>query len=128
MQYFGKIKDEMFPAPGELGGHAEGISIARLMTPEIGDNYQVRMVCIQLQPGGHVSPHTHYFDQVYFSVNGELEVTVAGNVYRMSPGAYAVIPAGTVHSSRNVGKASERHLEIMGGPRDPSKKAFEPAD
>ena len=116
MEYFRKIEDWMFPPPGELEGHARGISIARLLTNEGGENHPVTMVCIQLQPGGYVDPHTHCFEQVYFGLSGELEVTVAGQVHRMVPNTYVIIPPDTVHSSRNLGTRPDRHLEIMAGP------------
>ncbi len=126
MEYYRKVEDSLFPPPGDLEGHGHGISIAFLLVNEAGEEHPVTMVCIQLEPGGHVAPHTHYFEQVYFFLTGQLEVSVAGEVYNVTPHSYVIIPPHTVHSSRNIGEQTERHLEIMAGPWVPDLPYFTP--
>ncbi len=48
-------------------------------------------------------PHTHDWDEFYVVLAGELEVRLDGGAPHILPkGAAAHIPAGTVHSYRNV--------------------------
>ena len=126
MEYFRRVEDSMFPPPDDLEGHARGISIALLLTNQEEETHPVTMVCIQLQPGGYVASHTHYYEQVYFCLSGELEVTVAGEIHRMVPNTYVIIPPQTVHSSRNLGEEPDRHLEIMAGPWEQGLPYFTP--
>ena len=46
--------------------------------------------------------HTHAWEEIYVVLSGELEVTVAGQTQRLSPGGYAHVPAGVPHGYRNV--------------------------
>lgn len=111
MQYVYKLEPDSFPPPGKLGDHGDSISIARLMNREKGVEH-FTLICVELQPGGYVIPHTHPFEQAYFCLSGEVELEVAGEKHKMTPNTYVIIPPGTVHNTRNLGSVPERHLEI----------------
>jgi len=57
-------------------------------------------------------PHYHPWEEVYFVLDGELEVTVDGETRVLTAGGIVHVPAKTVHSYRNV--TEEAHfLTIM---------------
>lgn len=73
--------------------------------------------------GGGPPPHRHPWEEVYVVLNGELEVPVDGQSQVLHPGGVAHVPAGTVHSYRNLtesrlltivtsGKAAEFFTEV----------------
>jgi quercetin dioxygenase-like cupin family protein len=47
-------------------------------------------------------PHRHPWEEVYVVLNGELEVTVAGEAHVLTPGGVAHVPAGETHGYRNL--------------------------
>lgn len=47
-------------------------------------------------------PHRHPWEEIYVVLSGQLEVTAGGSARILGPGDAAHIPAGTVHSYRNV--------------------------
>ncbi len=53
---------------------------------------------------------THQTDEVVTILEGEVEFEVEGVVSRPKAGDELVIPAGVVHSARNVGKTTARWL------------------
>jgi quercetin dioxygenase-like cupin family protein len=55
------------------------------------------------QRGSGPPPHHHPWDEIFFVLEGELDVTIGDDqVQRMGPGSIAHVPGGTVHSFRNV--------------------------
>jgi quercetin dioxygenase-like cupin family protein len=47
-------------------------------------------------------PHRHPREEIYVVLSGQLEVTAGGSAQILGPGGAAHVPAGTVHSYRNV--------------------------
>lgn len=52
----------------------------------------------------------HGSDEVVMIVEGEVEFEIEGEVLRPKPGEELLIPAGTRHSVRNVGKSTSKWL------------------
>ena len=52
--------------------------------------------------GAGPPPHRHPWEEVYVVLSGRLEVTVGGSTQILGPGGAAHVPAGAVHSYRNV--------------------------
>jgi quercetin dioxygenase-like cupin family protein len=48
--------------------------------------------------GADIHGHSHEQEEVWHIIEGELEVTVAGDTRRCGPGAVALIPPDTKHS------------------------------
>jgi quercetin dioxygenase-like cupin family protein len=46
-------------------------------------------------------------------IAGELEMTIDGDAIRLGPGRTVHIPAGVVHSGRNVGDGTGRRLLVF---------------
>lgn len=57
--------------------------------------------------------HIHAQDQVYFILEGELEVELGDETVVARAGDGVFIPAGLPHHNRNVGSTDEVHLEII---------------
>ncbi len=61
-------------------------------------------------PGRRWEDFTHASDELVMVVEGEVEFEVAGEIHRPRPGEELLIPAGAVHSVRNVGASTSRWL------------------
>jgi quercetin dioxygenase-like cupin family protein len=61
-------------------------------------------------PGQRWDDFTHTTDEPVVVLEGQVEFEVAGQVRRPRLGEELLIPAGTVHSARNVGKTTARWL------------------
>jgi quercetin dioxygenase-like cupin family protein len=57
------------------------------------------------------APHYHLADQVFYMLEGVLEIEMDGVTHRAGPGDTLFIPAGTIHSHRAV--ENEMHLDIL---------------
>jgi mannose-6-phosphate isomerase-like protein (cupin superfamily) len=57
--------------------------------------------------------HTHEVDQLYFILDGELEVVIGGTALTGHEHELIVIPAGLPHRNFNRGTVDELHLEII---------------
>jgi quercetin dioxygenase-like cupin family protein len=51
-----------------------------------------------VEAGAWIHQHSHPNDEVWNVVEGELEITIAGEVRVVGPGGAAVVPPDTVHS------------------------------
>jgi mannose-6-phosphate isomerase-like protein (cupin superfamily) len=54
-------------------------------------------------PGQHWEDFLHEVDEVVLVVEGEMEFEIAGALYHPDVGEEIFIPAGAVHSTRNLG-------------------------
>jgi len=61
-------------------------------------------------PGQTWENFTHTTDELVVVLEGEMEFEVDGEVQRPRPGTELMIPAGVVHSARNVGESTARWL------------------
>ena len=52
--------------------------------------------------GGGPPPHHHPWDEAFYVVDGEVALTIKGETHALSKGAFAHIPAGTVHAYENL--------------------------
>ena len=62
------------------------------------------------QPGQRWEDFTHATDEVVIVLEGEMEFEVEGQVHYPQSGEELLIPAGAVHSARNIGKSTARWL------------------
>ncbi len=61
-------------------------------------------------PGQRWENFVHDTDELVMVLEGEMEFEVAGERHRLRPGEELLIPAGTLHSARNVGQTTARWL------------------
>jgi quercetin dioxygenase-like cupin family protein len=78
--------------------------------PVAAADHEAVIVKIELPAGGHAARHTHPGDEISYMVDGELELTIAGQPpVRLKAGDGISIPAGKVHEARNLG-STPAHL------------------
>jgi uncharacterized cupin superfamily protein len=66
---------------------------------------------VWIDPPGQVWRNfTHATDELVMLVDGEIELRFDGQVLRPAPGKEVLIPAGAVHTVRNIGTAPNRWL------------------
>jgi len=61
-------------------------------------------------PGQKWEDFTHPADEVVALIEGEVEFEVEGKVIHPKAGEEVLIPAGAVHSARNIGDSTARWL------------------
>ncbi|MGW3150306.1 cupin domain-containing protein [Streptomyces sp. NPDC001177] len=67
-----------------------------------------------VEPGSPGTPwHIHDFDQIYFILDGALDIDVADRHYRATRHDLVVLPAGVPHRNRNAGPGPESHLALL---------------
>ncbi len=80
---------------------------------QIADNWKSRGFSCELwtdPPGQRWEDFTHATDEVVIVLEGEMEFEVEGEVRHPEPGEELFIPAGIVHSARNIGHSTARWL------------------
>ena len=61
-------------------------------------------------PGQCWEGYVHATDELVMIVEGEVEFEIEGVIHRPDPGEELFIPAGAVHSVRNLGRTQARWL------------------
>ncbi|MBL6706829.1 MAG: cupin domain-containing protein [Planctomycetaceae bacterium] len=80
---------------------------------QITDNWKSRGFSCELwtdTPGQRWEDFAHATDEVVVVLEGEMEFEVEGVVQHPEPGEELFIPAGAVHSARNIGDSTARWL------------------
>jgi quercetin dioxygenase-like cupin family protein len=67
-------------------------------------------------PGQIWEDYQHAVDEVVMVLEGEVEFNIAGKVMRPAPGEEVLIPAGALHTVRNLGTTMSRWLYGYNGP------------
>jgi quercetin dioxygenase-like cupin family protein len=62
----------------------------------------VTILHVNIDQGALLPEHAHFHEQILNVIDGELELTVAGETYRLSPGQVVVIPSNAIHSGKAV--------------------------
>src|SRR5215471_13055463 len=74
-------------------------------------------------PAGGGSPagmHTHVVDQMFYILEGTMNLEIEGNEYLAGPGTLVVFPAGVPHRNWNGGSEPTVHLAFNAPLPDPS--------
>ncbi|BCX67420.1 cupin domain-containing protein [Pseudomonas izuensis] len=66
--------------------------------------------------GGGPPPHFHPWDEAFYVVEGEVEVTVEGKSTTVPAGGYVHIPAGTIHAYKNI-SSTAKMIGVVSDPR-----------
>lgn len=61
-------------------------------------------------PGQCWEDFTHATDELVMVLEGEMEFEIAGEVRHLEIGEELLIPAGAIHSARNIGNSTARWL------------------
>lgn len=74
---------------------------------------------VHIQTGkknGGPPPHTHSWDEGFYVLEGEVEITLNGKATLLKAGSYVHIPAMTLHGYRNVTEGAKM-LAVVSDPR-----------
>ena len=82
--------------------------------PLVGTNLLASFV--RYEPNSVAPLHAHEEEQVFIMVEGELEMTLGGEVRMMRAGDAAIIPAWVEHTVRSL-SAPARQIDVFSPPR-----------
>jgi len=71
---------------------------------------EVIQVRVEFDPGYVAPRHTHPGEEIIYVLEGTLEYVIGGKVSRVKPGDVLFVPAGVVHSARNIGASNGAEL------------------
>lgn len=96
------------PASAQLSG----IGRVDLLKEDISvPGYQVVQARVDFPPGATAARHFHPGEEVAFVLEGTLEYRIDGRgPVTLKPGQTLFIPAGAIHSAKNVGDGTAREL------------------
>ncbi|MCP1501124.1 quercetin dioxygenase-like cupin family protein [Pseudomonas migulae] len=66
--------------------------------------------------GGGPPPHFHPWDEAFYVIDGQVQVTVEGTSTTVSAGGYVHIPAGSIHAYKNI-SATAKMIGVVSDPR-----------
>lgn len=79
----------------------------------------------ELKAGGQIDTHLHSFEESFFVLEGEPQLVLDGNAYRLVPGACGLIPLGVPHAWLGPAKGNAKWIDMLspqprakGGPDD----------
>ena len=85
--------------------HPRALQVLGEAVTIFGQNDAAKPFEVHLQEGingGGPPPHHHPWDEAFYVLEGEVTLTVGEQTSRLSAGAFAHIPAGTVHAYTNA--------------------------
>jgi quercetin dioxygenase-like cupin family protein len=71
---------------------------------------EVIQVRVDFDPGFVAPRHTHPGEEIIYVLEGTLEYQIAGKPVTVKPGDVLFVPAGTVHSVKNIGSGNGAEL------------------
>ena len=111
MHYFGHFDDRALVPSPVFEGHSESYRQADLITRATG-SVHTGLGVGELAQGGSIAPHVHAFEEGFYVLDGEADVTIDGTAHRLRAGDYGAVKVGTVHAWRAAGSAPVRWLQM----------------
>lgn len=71
---------------------------------------EVVQATIALAPGVTAPDHSHPGEEIIYVLEGTFEYRVSGRPIRLKPGGVLFIPAGAIHSAKNIGTGNAVEL------------------
>ncbi|EKE11942.1 MAG: hypothetical protein ACD_14C00063G0004 [uncultured bacterium] len=84
----------------ELIGYQEGAVVSRT----VADKPVGTVTVFAFDEGQGLSEHTAPYDAIVHIIDGEVDVTISGNVVRAKAGEMVIMPANQPHSLKSVTK------------------------
>lgn len=78
---------------------------------------RIMMSFVEFDPEGEVPLHHHPHEQMGMGLEGEFELIINGEAYRITPGTPYWIPSGVPHRAKPVGGPAKA-LDIFSPPRE----------
>jgi len=91
---------------------ARGFATQQLATRETGSDH-VRIYLAKVYPdAAGPALHFHEFDQLYFVLDGQMDVQIGLTTTQARKDCLVLLPAGVVHTNKNCGDTPEYHLAL----------------
>ena len=94
-------------------GHHGG-TIQYVFNPDNVNAERIKLHVQTYPPGGFTVPEEHgvhdSMEQVYYMLEGEMEITLGDEVHRIGPGSCVYIPRNTLHGHKCIGKTDLKFL------------------
>ena len=71
---------------------------------------EVIQVRVDFDPGYVAPRHTHPGEEIIYVLEGTLEYEIDGRLVTVKPGDVLFVPAGTIHSAKNIGSGNGAEL------------------
>ena len=71
---------------------------------------EVVQIRVDFDPGYASPRHTHPGEEIIYVLEGTLEYQIGGKATTVKPGDVLFVPAGTIHSVKNVGSGNGAEL------------------
>ena len=75
------------------------------------DDYVMRVV--EVLEDGYTPKHKHPWPHINYVIAGEGEIMLEGNLKKVNAGAFAFIPADSLHQYKNIGKGIFKFICIV---------------
>lgn len=76
-------------------------------------SHHCRIDIVQTPAGkGSMDLHVHTYDQVYYTMTGEMQLQIGRDTKAIAANTYVYLPAGTPHRYRNEGSGVATHIEV----------------
>lgn len=82
---------------------AKGIARTETVRSEFDSKREAIQVRVDFAPGASFPKHSHPGVEIAYVLSGTIEYEMNGKTFRLAAGESLYIPAGAVHSARNVG-------------------------
>lgn len=82
---------------------AQGIARTETVRSEFDGNRQAIQVRVDFAPGASFPKHSHPGVEIAYVLRGSIEYEMEGKTIRLKAGESLHIPAGAVHSAKNIG-------------------------
>jgi quercetin dioxygenase-like cupin family protein len=89
---------------------AKGIARTETVRSEFDGNRQAIQVRVDFAPGASFPKHSHPGVEIAYVLNGSIEYEMDGKTIRLKAGESLYIPAGAVHSAKNIGSGVSSEL------------------
>jgi quercetin dioxygenase-like cupin family protein len=103
----GHVQAESLPAPQF---DAKGIARTETVRSDFDGKRQAIQVRVDFAPAASFPKHSHPGAEIAYVLNGSLEYEMDGKIIRLKAGESLYIPAGVVHSGRNIGSGVTSEL------------------
>jgi quercetin dioxygenase-like cupin family protein len=89
---------------------AKGIARTETVRSQFDSTREAIQVRVDFAPGASFPKHAHPGVEIAYVLSGTIEYEMHGKTFRLQAGESLYIPAGAVHSAKNVGKGVTSEL------------------
>lgn len=91
------------PTPAQPKFDAQGIARTETVRHAFDSKHEAIQVRVDFAPGASFPKHSHPGVEIAYVLSGTIEYEMDGKTVRLQAGESLYIPAGAVHSAKNIG-------------------------